>query len=172
MMPLSNRCPGRLRGGIAWLVLMTMMALAAAFASGTPQVMASAPSAAVAEAGLQRDLKAGQAFVAVLIDQQNKTLLAAEAYADWHAYFTQFRDRIQGRFKVYTLSPARGRPLLRHLGKSVVNATLFVNASGHALLHQGLVLEPQVYVLGTAFIETGALTPDAASYGLVEIDLK
>lgn len=172
MMQLSNRCRGRLRGGIAWLVLVTMMALAAAFASVTPLVMASAPSAAVAEADMQRDLKAGHAFVAVLIDQKNKTLLASEAYADWHAYFTQFRDRIQGRFKVHTLSPARGRTLLRHLGKTLVNATLFVNTSGHALVHKGLVLEPQVYVLGTAFIETGALTPEATSYGLVEIDVR
>ena len=172
MTPLSSRCQGRLRGGIAWLVLMTLMALAAAFASGTPQATVSAPSAGVAEAGVQRNLRAGQAFVAVLIDQQNKTLLASEAYADWHAYFTQFRDRIQGRYKVHTLSPARGRTLLRHLGKTLVNATLFVNTSGHALVHKGLVLEPQVYVLGTAFIETGALTPEAASYGLVEIDVR
>lgn len=172
MMQRSNRCRGRLRGGIAWLVVMTMMALAAAFASVTPLVMASAPSAAVAEADMQRDLKAGHAFVAVLIDQKNKTLLASEAYADWHAYFTQFRDRIQGRYKVHTLSPARGKTLLRHLGKTLVNATLFVNTSGHALVHKGLVLEPQVYVLGTAFIETGALTPEAASYGLVEIEVR
>ena len=172
MMQRSNRCRSRLRGGIAWLVVMTMMALAAAFASVTPLVMASAPSAAVAEADMQRDLKAGHAFVAVLIDQKNKTLLASEAYADWHAYFTQFRDRIQGRYKVHTLSPARGRTLLRHLGKTLVNATLFVNTSGHALVHKGLVLEPQVYVLGTAFIETGALTPEAASYGLVEIEVR
>ena len=172
MMQRSNRCRSRLRGGIAWLVVMTMMSLAAAFASVTPLVMASAPSAAVAEADMQRDLKAGHAFVAVLIDQKNKTLLASEAYADWHAYFTQFRDRIQGRYKVHTLSPARGRTLLRHLGKTLVNATLFVNTSGHALVHKGLVLEPQVYVLGTAFIETGALTPEAASYGLVEIEVR
>lgn len=172
MMQLSNRCRSRLRGGIAWLVLMTLMALAATFASVTPRVMASAPSAAGAEADMQRDLKAGHAFVAVLIDQKNKTLLASEAYADWHAYFTQFRDRIQGRFKVHTLSPARGITLLRHLGKTLVNTTLFVNTSGHALVHKGLVLEPQVYVLGTAFIETGAVTPEAATYGLVEIDVR
>ena len=61
---------------------------------------------------------------------------------------------------------------MRHLGKTLVNATLFVNTSGHALVHKGLVLEPQVYVLGTAFIETGALTPEAASYGLVEIEVR
>ena len=166
---LSKRCRcwhPLLRAALAWAALACFFAPLTAAAAAPPN------GAAAAEAGIRHDLKAGRAFVAVLIEQKSKKLLASEAYADWQAYFAPFQQGAQGRFHVHTLPPARGRALLRHLGKRTGNATVFVNARGRALLHPGLVLEPQVYELGTAFIERGEVAPEAASYGMVEISVK
>lgn len=149
----------------AWLALMLAWMLACmpglVAASG-----ASGASGDATPADAAADLRAGRAFVAVVIDQRDPRLLASEAYADWHAYFRRFAASGRGALPVYKLSPKRALLQLPALGKRVRNATVFVDVRGRGLLHEGLVLEPQVYAIGRAFAETGEVAAEARNAGL------
>ncbi len=112
------------------------------------------------------DLQAGRPFVAVVVDQRDRRLVASEAYADWQAYHRRFVASVRGSLPVYTLAPARARQQLPALGKQVRNATVFVDALGRGLVHEGLVLEPLVYEIGRAFAHTGEIAPQARDAGL------
>ena len=112
------------------------------------------------------DLRAGRPFVLVVIDQADKALQASEAYGDWHGYYERFVASGHGGVPVYTLSPERAQAVVPGLGASAGSATVFVDASGRGLVHDGLVLEPQVYVIGRAFAERGEVAAQARDYGL------
>ncbi len=131
--------------------------------AGIGQACASDPGTKASPAA---DLRAGRPFVLVVIDQSDKALLASEAYGDWHGYYQQFASSGHGAVPVYTLSPKLARASVPALGAGAGNATAFVDASGRALVHDGLVLEPQVYVIGRAFAEKGEVAPRAEDYGL------
>lgn len=152
-------------------IIALWLACCGLLATSQPACAAEASGAAPSSSAAS-DLRAGRAFVAVLIDGTDKRLLASEAYADWHAYYTQFAEHGHGQTPVYTLSPERGRALFARLSRTTGNASLFVNACGQALLHDGLVLEPQVYDIGRAFAEGAAITPQAKAYGLTPLSLR
>lgn len=165
-MPASTRCArSERRHPAAWLAVLAWLLLT------WLAVPARAEGGAVA-ADLAAEVRAGRAFVAVLIDSDDRRLRASEAYADWQAYLQPFVREGRGALPVFTLKPRQARQQLKALSRRQGNGTLFVNAQGQALLHDGLVLEPQVYLIGRAFAEGGAATPEAASYGLKPLALK
>jgi hypothetical protein len=139
-----------------------LSALLLSFVAAFGQACAFGPSTATPAA----DLRAGRPFVAVLVDQKDPGLLASEAYADWHAYYERFVASGHGAVPVYTLTPASGHAQLPKLGTATGNATVFVDAQGRGLFHDGLVLEPEVYVIGRNFAERGEISPQAEAYGL------
>jgi hypothetical protein len=153
--------------------LCTALLVCLLWACAPLQATTGSATPAGAAGPITTDLQRGHAFVAVLIDQSSPRLLASEAYGDWHSYYQQFSRRAQAQqLAVHTVEPAAGRAQLPALPRDTVNATLFVDASGRALLHRGLVLEPQVYVLGRAFIAGQALNDEMRAYGLLPLTLK
>ena len=146
-------------------LLLLWLAVACAFA---PAARAH-PRPVAVERQIANDLASKKAFVAVLIDSDDRRLLKSEAYADWHAYFTAFAEREKESFPVHVLSPRRAGVLSRRLPAKLRNATLFADGRGTFLVHDGLVLEPRVYAIGTAFLKHGAIDPQAPRYGLVTL---
>jgi hypothetical protein len=152
-------------GVLLWLGLGLLCALA-------PALAARRQAAVPAEQAIARDLRSRTAFVAVLIDRRDSSLLRSEAYADWYSYYTAFVEREKGRHPVYTLAPQRAGALFRRLGRKFGNATFFVDRKGAFLVHDGLVLEPRVYEIGAGFMEQGSVEPEAARYGLIRLEVK
>lgn len=155
------------------LFVVLLLCLGSACAPLAPAGGAAAQAPPAAATGIAADLHRGRAFVAVLVDQTNQRLLASEAYGDWHSYYQQFSRRALGQqLTVHTVSPDEGRAQLPALPRDTVNATVFVDAAGRALLHRGLVLEPQVYELGRAFLAGTPPNHEMRSYGLLPLTLK
>lgn len=160
---LSNRllrAAGRLGAALLTFLLVLLAGVGQASASGLTK-----PTPAT-------ELRAGRPFVLVVIDDADKALVASEAYGDWHAGYERFVASGHGALPVYTLAPRLARASLPALGASAANATVFVDAAGRGLMHEGLVLEPRVYVIGRAFAETGEVAPQAQDYGLRPTALK
>lgn len=155
---------------MGWLMLAAGVAGASAGASGGVSVDASSSAASAPD--LAAALNAHQPFVAVLVDRADAKLAATEAYADWYGCYQQFVKQGRGDLPVHVLTPARARAHLPALRDNNGPATLFVNAEGQALVHQGLVLEPQVYVMGRAFAEGGRPPERMADYGLTAVRLR
>lgn len=147
----------------AWLLLLGAVCACAAAPDARRQAMA-------ADRGIARSLASREAFVAVLVDRDDRRLLRSEAYGDWASYFEAFVARERGAFAVYVLPPRRAVALSRRLGRKLGNATCFVDARGAALVHDGLVLEPRVYEIGAGFLRRGVVDPQARSYGLVAVE--
>ncbi len=139
------------------LALLLMLGLARASAATAPAGMQADPAA---------DLRAGRPFVVVVVDQGDQRLVGSEAYADWQSYHRRFVASARGTLPVYTLAPARARLLLPALGRQIRRATVFVDAQGRGLVHDGLVLEPVVYAIGRDFAQTGVIAPRARDAGL------
>jgi hypothetical protein len=161
-------------GLFAGLLPWTLAACAAASSPGVdqgsqPQTIASAVTTPEA------DLLARRAFVLVVIDGADRRLKGSEAYGDWQAYLQSFVARRRGELPVHQVSPEQARKLLPSWPSGLRNATLFVSVPSpqpRGLLHRGLVLEPQVYLIGKSFAEGGEESKQAASFGLEPFDLK
>ena len=105
-------------------------------------------------------------MVLVVIDTADRKLQASEAYGDWQTYLQTFVESNRGALPVHQVTPDRVRALLPQWPRNARNGTLFLNAQGQGLLHRGLVLEPQTYVIGKGFAQGGSMVPESANYGL------
>lgn len=147
--------------------------LAAALLAGLGVSLASAPASPSGTAArAAADMRAGRAFVLVVVDAGDRRLAASEAYGDAHAYLRSFVERSRGEPPVHQLTPAAVRTLLPKWPRSLRNATLFAQPQGRGLLHRGLVLEPAVYAIGKDFIERDTLAAEAGSHGLEPFEWK
>lgn len=161
-------------GLVAGLLPWTLAACAAASRPGVDQA-SQTQTVASAVTTPEADLLARRAFVLVVIDGSDRRLTGSEAYGDWQAYLQSFVARRRGELPVHQVSPEQARKLLPSWPSSLHNATLFVSVPSpqpKGLLHRGLVLEPQVYLIGKAFAEGGAESKQATSFGLEPFDLK
>ena len=148
--------------------LLRLISTALLFLASGGAALAQAQAAKTFESALAL----GQTFVAVVVDDHNPALTGSEAYADWKAYFLDFEAKCAGRLAIHKMSPARAKRVQALDLAGERNATLFVRGDGHALIHRGLVLEPQIYDDGLEFLRSGRPSPEAAAYGLIEMDLK
>ena len=105
-------------------------------------------------------------MVLVVVDTADRKLQASEAYGDWQTYLKTFVERNRGALPVHQVTPDRARALLPQWPRGARNGTLFLNARGQGLLHRGLVLEPQTYVIGKDYAQGGNMLPETPSYGL------
>lgn len=128
--------------------------------------LASSDTTASAVCKLQDDMRADRAFVLVVVDNADRKLKSSEAYGDWQSYLQSFIKRGRGELPVHEVTPEQVRKVLTKWPRGLRNGTLFATPKGHGLLHRGLVLEPQIYLIGKAWAEGGSAAPEAASYGL------
>ncbi|MDM0114744.1 hypothetical protein QTI66_21505 [Variovorax sp. J22R133] len=154
-----------LLAGLVAALLPCAHASAGAGAMPASSLVSSPVSSVAAGASPEADLRAHRAFVLVVIDEADGKLKSSEAYGDWQSYLQSFAKR-RGDLPVHQVSPERARKLLPAWPRDLRNATLFANPQRRGLLHRGLVLEPQVYLLGKAFAEGGPVPADATRFGL------
>ena len=147
------------------MVCCVALGFSAGLASASAGALTSPGVAASATDGPTVDMQAARAFVLVVVGADDH-LKRSEAYGDWQSHLQSFIARRRGGLPVHQVTPARARMLLPTWPREVRNATLFAHPQGRGLLHRGLVLEPQVYLIGKAFAEGGLLAPEAASFGL------
>jgi hypothetical protein len=90
----------------------------------------------------------------------------SEAYGDWADYLNEFSSSLPSDTKIIRLTSDKYRqaieePKIRH-----DFATVFLKDATHALLYDGMVVEPKVYKLGLGWLNQHAEDKDLAAYGL------
>lgn len=93
----------------------------------------------------------------------------SEAYADWAGYLQDFADERPPGLRLLRITPARLRRC--RPGWHGSHATLFVRAGGRALLYRGMILEPDRYREGSAWIGGGGAGPPPAA-GFIRTDVR
>lgn len=94
-------------------------------------------------------LSTGKPVVLLVFDSTGKR--SGEAYADWAEYLNQFSSRERNRVVIVRLTPHRYGQLVTTPQLTGAYNTLFLRDSTHAMLYRGMIVEPQVYSIGTSF---------------------
>jgi hypothetical protein len=96
---------------------------------------------------------AGQPFILVITGGKPKPADDNETYADWAEYLNAFRAQTDSRIKIVKVTALQYPELIIEPKPKDKYATLFVRDSEHGLLYDGMILEPQVYQLGLAYLQ-------------------
>jgi hypothetical protein len=120
--------------------------------------------------GLAGDLRDGRPTVIIVSPPAHDLAPRSEAYADWAFYRDDFLRRRPEDLCVLRMAAAAYR---RRFAEPVLSdrfATIFVRDPDHALVYPGLILEPDIYRLGVAFLRGQDI--DGAPYGLQDRRLR
>jgi hypothetical protein len=103
-------------------------------------------------------------FAVLLVEPEGGSASrSSEAYADWIAYRDNFIEHESTGVVKLTLADYNAQVAEPRLANPF--AALFIRDS-FALLHDGMVLEPQIYSLGAKYLRQGLVDPNASEYGL------
>ena len=114
-------------------------------------------------------LKTGRSIVVVV--QPSPKPGYDEAYADWAAYLNEFAAR-EKSVKIVMLSQRRYSELVTAPKLSRPYNTLFLRAAKNALLYRGMILEPDVYRIGMAYMTAKPGAEAVQREGLEEVKLE
>jgi hypothetical protein len=137
-------------------------------------VMMQAPvSQTRPEASVRKDidLAFGSSKVVVLVISPAKSAgeeSDSEAYGDWADYLHEFSSSVPSDTKIVKLTSAKYRQAVEEPKIRRDFATVFLKDATHALLYDGMVVEPKVYKLGLGWLHQHAEEKDLATYGLVQ----
>jgi hypothetical protein len=146
----------------------TVLAVLGATAGGLSQ-STTLPKEKAAPNEIQVALKSGRPLV--LVVQPSGRSDDSEAYGDWAEYLNAFAAR-EKSVKIVKLSGRRYSELVAAPQLNKRYNTLFLRDAGHALLYRGMILEPDIYVKGKAYM-AGKLGPEPApGTGLEEVKLE
>jgi hypothetical protein len=113
-------------------------------------------------------LKSGRPVV--LVVQPSGPAATGEAYGDWAEYLNAFAAR-EKSVKVVKLSDRRYSELVTSPQLDKPYNTLFLRDAGHALLYRGMILEPDIYNKGKAYMAGKPGPEPALRTGLAEVKL-
>jgi hypothetical protein len=91
---------------------------------------------------------------------------ADEAYSDWAEYLNNFSSRAAPVIRIINTTAAEYRNIVAAPLLKTEFATLFIRDRDHVLQYDGMILEPQIYLLGQSYLlGHNDFTPQAG-YGL------
>lgn len=132
-----------------------------------PLMFALSVPGAVAARGKPVALPSSPAVVVIAPVQPSPSELESEAYGDWANYLNEFVGSKPPGLLIVRMSPARWRSVANAPRLKDVYATVFLRRGGRALIHQGKVLEVQVYHAGADWMR-GRRVADLPAMGLTE----
>jgi hypothetical protein len=91
-----------------------------------------------------------------------------ESYADWADGLNDFAIHSGPKVKIFKLTPLRFAQLLLQPTVKGNFATLFMRDLGHALVYDGMVVEPKIYEIGLAYLKHIPDEKGESAYGLRE----
>lgn len=133
---------------------------------------AGAATASGIRADLAAVLRDDKPFLLIVAPVGGGKAVGSDAYADWVAYRDEFLHAGANELRVVTLSPLQYRASISQPDLADDFTTLFIRRGREALVHNGMVLEPRIYILGSEFLSSGTLPPDAAAYDLQARDFR
>jgi hypothetical protein len=120
-------------------------------------------------ASLKAAIAAGHPSVLIVGPMHGGTVAKSEAYADYSAYRDDFVRAHEPGLCLFSLDAASYRTRIAAPALKNAFATLFVRDAAHVLYTEGMILEPQIYVIGARFLKQGAT--EGGDYGLRETAL-
>jgi len=96
---------------------------------------------------------AEQPFVLVVTGNGQRAADTDEAYADWAEYLNAFRSQTAPAVKIVKVTALQYPELIVEPKLKDQYITLFIRDAEHVLLYDGMILEPQVYRLGLAYLQ-------------------
>jgi hypothetical protein len=114
-------------------------------------------------------LKTGRSMVVVV--QPRARDESREAYADWAEYLNDFAAQDKS-VRIIKLTPWRYSELVTAPKLSRPYNTLFLRDAGHALLYRGMILEPEIYRIGKAYMTAKPADQSVHREGLEEVKLE
>lgn len=156
------------RRRIISLLLPAALALSALSAPApvSATALTNAPSLASA-------LRRGQPFVLVVSPARpGQAILQSESYGDWAAGLAAFQAKHPASISVVTVSSVEYRHLIVAPALPTGFGTLFVNGKGHALVHQGRLVDPFLYSCGSNYLLGAPTCKEVPSYGMPELTLR
>jgi hypothetical protein len=148
--------------------LLTALAVVAATSCGLSQSTTPAEKKAPPNE-IRVALKSG--CPVVLVVRPSGKAEASEAYGDWAEYLNAFAAR-EKSVEIVKLSGRRYSQLVTSPQLSKPYNTLFLRDAGHALLYRGMILEPDIYVKGRAYMAGEPGPEPAQRTGLEEVRLE
>ena len=95
----------------------------------------------------------------------------SEAYGDWAEYLNTFAAQDKS-MKILKLNGRRCSELVASPQLNKPYNTLFLRDAEHALLYRGMILEPDIYVKGKAYMAGKPSRETARRTGLEEVKLE
>ena len=95
-----------------------------------------------------------------------------EAYGDWADALNDFAAHVDPSVRIISVTARAYHLAIATPRISGQFGTLFVRDLNHALLHRGMIVEPQVYRLGQDFILQQTEQPSAKTYGLTSTTVR
>lgn len=147
-------------------VLMVLAAAALAVCQSTIPAKDKAPAK---KNEILAALKTGCCVVVVV--QPSRKVSSGEAYADWAEYLNDFASR-EKSVKIVKITQQRYAELVTAPKLGRLYSTLFVRDAHNALLYRGMILEPDVYTTGKAYMTARSGAAPVRRDGLEEVKLE
>jgi hypothetical protein len=142
-----------------WFWFAFVLALSLGGRAQAADIAAAAPHQLVAA------LRTGKPVVLVIANPA-PAKPTDEAYGDWTGALNDFAAHADPSVRIIRVTARAYHLAIATPWISGQFGTLFVRDLNHALLHRGMILEPQVYRLGQDFILQQTEQPSAKTYGL------
>jgi hypothetical protein len=142
-----------------WFWFAFVLALSLGGRAQAADIAAAAPHQLVAA------LRTGKPIILV-IASPTPARPTDEAYGDWADVLNDFAAHADPGVRIIKVTPRAYHLAITAPRISGQFGTLFVRDLNHALLHRGMIVEPQVYRLGQDFILQQTEPSSAKTYGL------
>jgi hypothetical protein len=113
-------------------------------------------------------LQNGKTVVLAVAPTPHRNTGDDEAYGDWASYLEAFTSHAGPDIKILKVTPTAVSQLLSEPRLAETYATLFLRDRDHALVYDGMALEPGVYSAGLAYLANKRDTKLETGYGLKE----
>jgi hypothetical protein len=134
-------------------------------------ILPCASAAAGPREEIETALRGGRVVVLV-VSSPRPSDPVDEAYADWAAYLNRFSSRADPAIKIVKTTAAQYRRIVAAPPLATDFATLFIRDPEHALQYDGMILEPQIYLLGQDYVLRRADVESHTGYGLRQMALQ
>jgi hypothetical protein len=148
-----------------WFWFAFVLALSLGGRAQAADIAAAAPHQLVAA------LRTGKPIVLVIASPA-PAKPTDEAYGDWADALNDFAAHADPSVRIIKVTPRAYHLAITAPRISGQFGTLFIRDLNHALLHRGMILEPQVYSLGQDFILQQTEQPSAKTYGLTSTTVR
>ncbi|MDR3773292.1 MAG: hypothetical protein P4L26_08095 [Terracidiphilus sp.] len=146
----------KLRQVLGLAILVTLLAAA----------RAQQPRSGGARHDMDAAFHVGKTVVLVVIPNRRKPSDADESYGDWADGLNKFAAQAGAGIKILKVTPLCLSNLLLEPKLTNQFAILFFRDSEHALVYDGMVLEPKIYRLGLAYMRHETDEKLDSDYGL------